>query len=103
MNQHKQNKNKKLFRTLLLIFEISFFIFIIFFLFNLDKKGVECQINPIPYGIKDLQSTNSGQVYCSCRALNLQGEIIFNANGLVIQEIQEFPLLNQGRITYDNP
>jgi len=103
MKQHKQNKNKKLFRILLIIFEISFFIFIIFFLFNLDKKGVECQIKPIPFAIEKLESPKSGMIYCTCRATNLQGELIFNRNGLVIQENQEFSLENLGRITIDNP
>jgi len=86
----------------MLVIEISFFIFIIFFLFNFDKKGLECQTNPIPYGIKDLQTANSGEIYCRCSAMNLQGELLFNENGLVIQNVQEFLLLNQTYITFYN-
>ena len=83
----------------MLVIEISFFIFIIFFLFNFDKKGLECQTNPIPFGIKDLQTTDSGEIYCRCSAMNLQGELLFNENGLVIQE---FSRLNLTYITFDN-
>ena len=109
--KNNQNKNKemfqnpmhnKMFRNSMLVIEISFFIFIIFFLFNLDKKGWECQTNPIPYGIKDLQTATSSIVHCRCSAMELNGELIFNENGLVIQNVQEFLLLNLTYITFDN-
>lgn len=107
MDSKKNNLSKQttyLNRKHLLIIEISFFIFVIFFLLfsflHFDKKSIECIGNPIPYAIKELEKANGEMVTCSCSSANLQGILLFDSSGVIVQSSVFPQVLN---ITFDNP
>ena len=104
---NRQNQQNYLNRKHLLLIEIGFFIFVIFFLIfsflHFDKKATECLNDPIPYAIRQLEKANGEMVTCSCSSAMIQGNLIFDNSGVIVQDFGN-PLFPQGlNITSDNP
>jgi hypothetical protein len=68
------------------IFIILVFLVLISITYFLNSEGNKCTVDPLPYGIKQIEKTSQVTMTCSCTAIkpNLFKTLEYNSSGLVI-------------------
>lgn len=70
--------NGKAFRDWIFILLILFIaIYLVVFI---NGNSAKCAVNPIPYGIKQIEKSSSSSVQCSCDVIGASGYYVLKAN-----------------------